>query len=101
MASYRIVCTVQVPVSEPTTRAHIVNVGTGTDPDQADRRWSVDEVLRAIDSGDDFYTLGRQTGRRAAVHKYICGGCHRTFVRSGPDAVTDNNLDSLRTCNWP
>jgi len=54
MARYRIVCTEQEPVIEPTTHAHIVAVGTGTGPDKADQRWTLNEVLAAMDKGDSF-----------------------------------------------
>ena len=100
MASYRIVCTEQEPFNEPTSHAHIVAVGTGTDPDKADKRWTLDEVLSAIDRGDTFYTKGKQSGKTAIVEKYTCTLCRRMFIRSRPDAVTDNNLDSLRRCQW-
>jgi hypothetical protein len=36
----------------------------------------------------------------ALVEKFTCGRCWRTHIRSAPDAVTDNNLDNLRRCNW-
>ncbi|HKO97080.1 MAG TPA: DUF3892 domain-containing protein [Pyrinomonadaceae bacterium] len=100
MERYRIVCTEQEPVTEPTTHAHIVRVGTGTDTEKADKRWSLNEVLAAIDKGDSFYTQGKETGKVAEVEKYICAKCRRTWVRSTPDSVKDNNLDSLRRCNW-
>jgi len=100
MAHYRIVCTDQEPFYQPTTHAHIVSVGVGDDPESASNRWTLDEVLAAIDRGDVFYTRGKSTGAVAVVEKYICGRCRRTFIRSAPDAVTDNNLDSLRRCRW-
>ena len=100
MATYRIVCTNQEPVNQPTTHAHIVAVGTGTDPDKADKRWTLQEVISAMDSGDLFYTQGVSSGKIAYVEKYVCGRCHRTYIRSTPDAVHDNNLDSLRICRW-
>lgn len=100
MANYRIVCTNQEPVNQPTTHAHIVAVGTGTDPNRADTRWSLQEVLTAMDRGDTFYTQGVSSGKIASVEKYVCGLCRRTYIRSTPDAVYDNNLDSLRRCNW-
>jgi hypothetical protein len=98
---YRIACTNQEPVNYPTTHAHIVAVGTGTDPNKADKRWSLAEVLAAMDRGDVFYTQGEQSGKVALVEKYQCSRCNRTYIRSTPDAVYDNNLDSLRRCNWP
>ena len=100
MARYRIVCTEQVPADQPPTHAHIVAVGTGNNPDQADKGWSLDEVLYAMDRGDIFYTQGVQSGKVALVEKYYCTPCRRYFIRSAPDAVKDNNLDSLRRCNW-
>ena len=98
MASHRIVCTEQVPVTEPTTHAHIVAVGTGDDPESATRHWTLDQVLVAMDRGDIFFTRGKSTGMVARVEKYTCARCWRTFIRSTPDATTDNNLDSLRRC---
>ena len=100
MASYRIVCTEQEPVNEPTTHAHIVAVGTGDDPDRATTRWTLDDVLRAIDAGTTFYTKGKYSGKVALVLKVMCTVCYRYIIRSSPDAVQDNNLDSLRRCSW-
>ena len=97
---YRIVCTNQEPVNYPTTHAHIVAVGTGTDPNKADTRWSLAEVLAAMDRGDVFYTQGEQSAKIALVEKYQCSRCNRIYIRSTPDAVHDNNLDNLRRCNW-
>jgi hypothetical protein len=100
MSDYRIVCTEQEPFYQPTTHAHIVAVGTGTNPDKADQRWKLDEVLAAMDRGDRFYTVSPSTGKTALVEKYACLKCSRTFIRSTPDAIYDNNLDSLRRCNF-
>lgn len=100
MAYYRIVCTEQEPADQPTTHAHIVAVGIGTDPDQADQRWTLDQVLAAMDRGDAFYTQGKNSGKIAWVEKYVCTRCGRTYIRSTPDAVADNNLDYLRRCSW-
>lgn len=100
MSRYRIVCTEQEPMSQPTTHAHIVAVGTGTDPDKADSRWSLQQVLNAMGNGDVFYTQGKQSGRIAKVERQNCRACGRAIIRSAADSVTDNNLDSLRRCNW-
>lgn len=97
---YRIVCTEQEPVNQPTTHAHIVAVGTGTDPNKAEKRWTLDEVIVALDCGTLFYTVGEQSGKTAFIEKYICSKCVRTHIRSKPDAVFDNNLDSLRRCRF-
>jgi hypothetical protein len=100
MAQYRIVCTEQEPVHQPTTHAHIVAVGTGTDPDKADQRWTLAEVIAAMNAGDEFWTYGEQSKKWARVHQVRCQHCVSTIIRSGADAVPDNNLDNLRRCQW-
>lgn len=100
MATYRIVCTEQAPATAPPSHQHIVAVGTGSDPAKADLRWVLNEVLAAMERGDVFYTQGIESGKIARVEPYHCHHCRRTFIRSAPDAVKDNNLDNLRRCNW-
>lgn len=100
MAYYRIVCTEQKPYPNPPTHAHIVAVGTGDDPYRASRRWTLTEVLDAMDLGDVFFTRGEQSGQVALVVKYLCVHCFGYHIKSAADAVTDNNLDSLRYCAW-
>jgi hypothetical protein len=97
MAQYRIICTNQEPASQPNDRAHIVAVGTG-DESGYNAYWSLNQVLSAMDQGHVFYTYGQTSGKTATVHKYVCPNCSRTHIRSAPDAVTDNNLDNLPTC---
>ncbi len=100
MSNYRVVCTTQEPVNESARRAHIVAVGTGADASQAEKRWTLAEVLQAMDSGDVFYTKGETSGKIARVEKFKCPSCSRTHIRSEADHVSDNNLDELRFCNW-
>ena len=98
MATYRIICTNQVPVDEPTTHAHIVAVGTGDDPEAPPtKRWTLQEVIDAIEDGDDFYTEDSE-GNRADVDVIACPACDHEIIRTGPDDSTDNNLDSLPIC---
>jgi len=100
MPRYRIVCTNQQPADRPPAHAHIVAVGTGPNSEHAEQKWTLDQVLTAMDRGDTFYTQGDRSGRTASVEKYRCAPCARTYIRSTPDAVEDNNLDNLRTCRW-
>ena len=100
MASYRIVCTIKAPADKPPSHQHIVAVGTGNDPDKADQRWALQEVLSAMDCGDTFYTIGERSGKRAEVEKYWCSHCGKWFIRSHKDNILDNNLDNLRQCNF-
>jgi hypothetical protein len=58
--------------------------------------WTLDEVLRAIDRGDLFYTKGVNTGKVALVVKYSCAPCRRLHIRSAADKVTDNDPPSRR-----
>lgn len=98
--NYRIVCTEQEPASQPPQHAHIVAVGVGDDPNSAEDRFTLDEVIKKMDAGNKFYTKGVNSGKVARVEKYNCKYCRRTYIRSEPDATTDNNLDNIRTCNW-
>lgn len=100
MTIYRIVCTTQEPIAAPHDRAHIIEVGVGLDPDSAEARLSLSEVIQKMDNGDRFYTKGNLSGREAQVEKYYCQRCYRWHIRSTADAVSDNNLDNLRRCNW-
>ena len=98
MAEYRIVCTMQVPSQVPNDRAHIVAVGTGASASNYDHYWKLQEVLDAMGRGDTFYTFGVSSQKRASVSSYTCPFCSQRHIRSGPDAVTDNNLDNLPRC---
>lgn len=100
MSEYRIVCTTQVPAKVHPRDAKIVAVGTGTDPDRADARWTVFEVIAAMGRGDRFYTKGKASGLVARIVKYWCSICGDWHIRSEPDATLENNLDYLRACNW-
>lgn len=100
MSDYRIVCTTQEPAPNPPKHAHIVAVGVGDDPDRASQRFTLADVLSHLRNGDRFYTKGKLTGKIAFVESYSCDYCRTTHIRSKPDATTDNNLDSLRYCNW-
>lgn len=100
MAYHRIVCTEQQPFGKPPTHAHIVAVGTGENPSSASRSWTLKEVIDAMDRGDVFFTKGEGSGRVALVVKYLCSHCFGYHIKSAPDSVADNNLDSLRYCAW-
>jgi hypothetical protein len=93
---YRIICTNQEPVYLPNSHAHIVAVGTGTDPAHYDRKWTLVEVLAAM-AFNRFYTVSPSTGAVALVRRADCV-CGRPIIKSAPDAVKDNNLDSLPRC---
>jgi hypothetical protein len=97
MASHRIVC-----VNTEHPHRHITHVGTGGDPNQADSRWTVADVRQALFNGDRFYTVSPSTGLTADVRPDDCriNGCTVKTIRSHTDAVTDNNLDYLRICQW-
>src|SRR5690606_24511724 len=101
MARYRI-CTDQEPIHQPRTHAHIVAVGIGNNPNKAERRLTLQEVLTAMRNGHTFYTQGERSGRVAEVIAVDCHVCttRRPIIRSSPDAVEDNNLDNLRRCRW-
>ena len=99
MAEHRVVCTEQMPMDEPTSHAHIVVVGTGADPDHATGHWTLAGVISSIGAGNVFYTISPSTGKKATVRVVPCSACGHQIIKSSADAVTDNNLDSLRRCN--
>lgn len=100
MAQYRIVCTEQEPYGHSPSSARIVAVGVSDGAQIAAARWTVEQVIEAMDRGHVFYTRGEQSGKIALVEKYWCSRCVRYHIRSAADAVYDNNLDSLRFCAW-
>jgi len=97
MVDYRIVC---VLTEHP--HRHITTAGTGELEHRATTSWTVSEVRSAISSGDTFHTIGTSSGKRAEVRADDCriDGCTIKTIRSAADAVKDNNLDNLRTCNF-
>jgi hypothetical protein len=98
MATYRIVCTVKEPSGHQNPKEHIVAVGVG-DVVSTVTHWTLDALLAAMDLADIFYTQGATSDRVALVQKYPCTQCERVYIRSAADAVTDNDLDSLRRCS--
>ena len=98
MSRYRIVCTEQEPATNHPKNAHIVAVGVGNDPNQANGRFTLSQVLQKMDNGDTFFTKGLQTGKVAELVDYKCAYCGKRHIRSASDATTDNNLDDLRIC---
>jgi hypothetical protein len=96
MATYRVVSTVKQSSGHSNQEEHIVAVGVGDDPNTAVRRWALDAVLAAMNLADIFYTQSTTSGKVALVEKYTCTQCGRVYIRSAADAVTDNDLDSLR-----
>ncbi|HUP34146.1 MAG TPA: DUF3892 domain-containing protein [Candidatus Limnocylindria bacterium] len=99
MTTHRVVCADQAPSGHSNRKKHIVAVGVGDDPYKVQRKWKRDEVVRAIDRGDLFYTRGVNTGKVALVEKYTCGPCGRVHIRSAADRVPDNNLNRMRSCS--
>ena len=95
MAQYRVVCTIQIPPDRPNDRAHIVRAGTGTTTTHYDLLGDVAEVTIAIRNGLPFYTQGTQSGKIALAEVVGCSIYGHSYLRSSPDAVPDNNLDSL------
>ena len=62
-------------------------------------QWTLNAVLAAMDLADIFYTRGTTSDKVALVQKYACSQCGRVYIRSAADAMTDNDLDSLRRCS--
>jgi len=102
MTDFKIVCTTQVPLTQPSTHAHIVCVGVDKDYDGwADEKHSKEQVIRNIEAGHRYYTIGKVTKKTAFVEVVKCPyGCGLSIIRSKRDATRDNNLDYIRRCDW-
>ena len=102
MTDYKIVCTDQEPIDQPTTHAHITAVGIDSNNDgRAEDRHMKSTVISNIrNNGDRYYTVGLQTGITAYVGVISCNLCGYEIIKSTPDATADNNLDYLRRCSW-
>lgn len=98
MTTYRIVCTNQLPANRPPEHAHIVAIGVGSDPARYTQSFTLAQVLQMMVNGDKFYTQGVKTGKVAWVERYACLHCNQWHIRSTPDKVPENNLDSLNSC---
>ena len=98
MTAYRVICTNQEPAAQPPQHAHIVAIGVETTADYYYQRFSLSQVIQMMDNGDRFYTLGPRSRKTAWVEKYYCTYCRQYHIKSAPDAVGDNNLDSLPYC---
>lgn len=96
MSQFQIVCTERLGAHR-----HITHVGTGSGG-RAANRWTVQQVRTALEGGDTFYTVSPSTGRIAYVEAYdaYSNGQVIQTLRSSPDAVSDNNLDNLRVCEF-
>ena len=97
MVQYRIVCTTPQPFGQPANHAHVVAIGTGTSNGH-DKYWTLDQVLMAMADGDIFYTVSSSTCETVLAERYFCTRCSKYFIRSGPHAVADNNLNNLPFC---
>ncbi len=85
MSDYKIECSIQTNCR---ATGHITGVRiSGT-------QFTVQEIYELMGQGHRFYTEAPFSGLRAWVNKWDCA-CGRGTLRSSPDAVTANNLDSL------
>ena len=98
MPKHHIVCADHTETHGHSSHHHITSVGTGSHVAGMTKRWSLKEVLAALDHGDVFYTEGETSKRVAEVEKYHCHVCGGLHIRTKPDHAHDNNLDSLKHC---
>lgn len=89
---YVIVCAVKEPRWHDHDHAAVREVETRT------RRWTVEQVVAAIEEGHTFSTKGVRTGAMAGVGRVRCARCETDRLRSDAGATTDNNLDALPVC---
>lgn len=97
MTTYRIVCSTLSATAGTSGHKHLVDVGTGADPNKATDKWTIAQVRTSLDAGNTFYT--EVGGKRAEVRTFDCD-CGIHTIRSHADGYWNNNLDNLRTCHW-
>jgi hypothetical protein len=71
---------------------HIVSVGISGEP----QKITVRQAYRRMDARHHLFTISPSTGAMVFVEKYRC--CDMDTLRTVPDGVHDNNLDSLDPC---
>lgn len=91
--AWRVVCVKRVSVRLPRPHTHIAGLGTGESPTWADVRWTLRQVLKAIDEGDSFYILDEDSGSKTAVEKGKCRVC-------GANNLKPDSLEELRECKY-
>lgn len=91
MADYQIVC-----VDRVAAHGQITHVGISGLPGV----WTIAQVRGCIARGNAFYTVSPSTRGVAGVEPYDAVYREQTIetIRSGTDAIHDNNLDSLQAC---
>jgi hypothetical protein len=93
----RITCTTKSSHRSPTgyIHGHLLDVGVGSEAGWT-HRYTVAQVRAMLAQGWVFYTVSPSTKRTALVEAYTC--CGIQTLRTLRDAVADNNLDNLPTC---
>lgn len=100
MARYRAVCIEKHPTHKDRYH-HIIAVGTGTDSNAATQRWTVHEVISAIQSGNSFYVQdARGNIAEVIVAKCPVPGHSHLVITTVADNKESDNLLTLRDCNW-
>jgi hypothetical protein len=98
IAGHRIICIVESTAPAPVPHPHIIGVGTESAPGNPTRRWTLREVLDAIQGGDQFYTRGAVSQKAASVVPTVCSRCGQPQIESGAGFVPDNEVAHLRLC---
>jgi hypothetical protein len=52
------------------------------------------------DKGAIYYTVGNITERTAVVEVVLCPSCSHLIIKTRPDDTRDDNLETMRTCQW-
>ena len=98
MASWRIVCAKRGMISHPEPHPHVIGVGTGDRADWADMRWTLHQVISAMDEGDAYYTEDETSREITYIERYRCSICGRTCIRPADGSLSDSDLGSIRDC---
>ena len=89
---YKVQCVTMAPPANPRDLPHPVALGTDDG-----NRWTIDEILTALDSGHEFFTRRAASKADGGVFAFDCRLCGARTVRSGP-TEDHNKLEKHPAC---
>lgn len=92
MARHKVHCVTMAPPANPRDLAHPQAIGT-----EDGRRWSIDEVLAALDAGEEFFTRRAASRADAGLFAFDCRLCGQRTVRSSP-TEPHNRIEQHPAC---
>ncbi|MCX6896128.1 MAG: hypothetical protein NTZ16_11640 [Verrucomicrobia bacterium] len=97
MPLYQIISATSQPCALAGRQTHVIGVSTAIVGGER-RRWSMTEIVKALNNCDVFYTVSHREKSVALVELTCCVHCQRIFLRSRANAAPDSRLEQLPPC---